>query len=105
MVLMPTCDANLIFTLFDVGAYGKEGDSSIYASSNISAALENNTLGLPGYSTLIYSDPPKKVPHFFTCDDAFPLKPWAMKPYPGRLTGLLSEEKRIYNYRCLYYIF
>lgn len=98
---MASCNARLLFDWIVIGAYGKEGDSRVFASSTMAAALENNTLGLPGYSNLVYSDPPVKTPHFFA-DEAFPLKPYIMKPYPGRLTGLLSEERRIFNYRCWY---
>ena len=99
LVLMATCDANYVFTTIDVGAYGREGDSSIYSSSNLCSALESKSLGMPKHSKLVYSEPPVFLPHYFFADDAYPLKPFMLKPYPGRLTGLLSEEKRIYNYR------
>ena len=92
LVLMASCNARLLFDWIDIGAYGKEGDSSVFASSTMAAALENNTLCLPGYSNLVYSDPPVKTPNFFVADEAFPLKPYIMKPYPGRLTGLVTEH-------------
>lgn len=32
----------------------------------------------------------------FVADEAFPLKTWLMRPFPGRE---LTETRRIYNYR------
>ena len=36
------------------------------------------------------------MPSVLVGDDIFPLKPWLMKPYPGKN---LTVEERIYNYR------
>ena len=36
------------------------------------------------------------VPFVIVGDDIFPLKPWLMKPYPGKN---LDQYQRIYNYR------
>ena len=36
------------------------------------------------------------VPYVFVADEAFPLKPYLMRPFPGR--QLDSNSKRIYNY-------
>ena len=36
-------------------------------------------------------------PYMFVGDEAFPLRPYLMRPYPGRF--LDSEKKRVFNYR------
>ncbi len=63
MVLFAICDAHYRFTLIDLGAYGREGDASIFASSEISKDLENGSIGLPGPCKLTYSS--MRIPHFF----------------------------------------
>ena len=97
IILMAACDANYKFTLIDLGAYGKEGDKHVYNSSFISRDLENGTFNLPPCTELPNTN--TYLPHVFVGDDAFPLKPYLMKPFSGRCTGSLEKEKRIYNYR------
>jgi hypothetical protein len=97
IVLMAVCDAKYRFTLIDVGAYGREGDKQVYSTSEISKSLEDGSLGLPGPAKLLFSS--KVTPHFLVGDDAFPLKTFMMKPYPGRTTGLMNIEERVFNYR------
>ena len=100
-ILMAACDANYKFTLIDLGAYGKEGDKHVYSKSFIAKNLEDGTFGLPPCTSLPYSN--KCLPHVFVGDDAFPLKPYLLKPYPGRCTGSLEKIKRIFNYRYVFY--
>lgn len=38
-----------------------------------------------------------QLPHVILGDEAFPLKPYLMRPYPG--TQLQDEGNKIYNYR------
>lgn len=94
---MAACDALYRFTLIDLGAYGREGDRSVYATSPISKSLENGSMGLPPDVKLPNSD--ICLPHFFVGDEVFPLKTYLMKPYPGRKTGVLPVDVLIYNYR------
>jgi len=47
IVLLAVCDYKYKFTLIDVGSYGSESDNRIFAESNLSRSLHNNTLILP----------------------------------------------------------
>ncbi|KZS03631.1 Uncharacterized protein APZ42_033612 [Daphnia magna] len=57
----------------------------------------DGSMGLPGPTKLPFSN--KVTPHFFVGDDAFPLKTFMMKPCPGRTTGLMNIQERVFNYR------
>lgn len=99
VVLMAISDANYYFTAVDVGAFGREGDSSIFKKSNFGQRLKNNELDLPLDSPLPVPDNFEKGPQFpyvLLGDEAFGLSEHVMRPYPSK--GL-SYEKRIYNYR------
>ncbi|KAI9556056.1 hypothetical protein GHT06_018623 [Daphnia sinensis] len=97
MVMFAICDANYCFTVIDIGAYGREGDAGIFASSQFAMVLENGSLGIPHPSLLVYSDVIST--HVFVMDDAFPLMKNIMKPCPGRSLGTLLEGERTFNYR------
>jgi hypothetical protein len=45
--MFTVCDANYCFIDFDIGAYGREGDASIFASSKFAEDLDNGCLGIP----------------------------------------------------------
>ena len=94
IVLMATVNANYEFILVDVGDYGRLSDGSVFSTSNFGIAINNDKLNLPPPRKLINSGP--LYPYVFTGDDAFPLKPCLMKPYPG---VRLPEAQRIANYR------
>lgn len=66
----------------------------VYNRSPLRRRVENNTLGLPPPEPLPRDD--RVTPYFFVGDDAFPLQPWLMKPYPMRF---LTPRQRIFNYR------
>ena len=94
IVLMALVDADLKFVYIDVGANGKTNDAGIWGRCGLKAALENNTVNLPAPKALPQREVP--VPFVVVGDEAFPLKPYLMKPYPR---NQLDNEKRIFNYR------
>lgn len=47
IVLMAVCDAKYYFPAIDVGAYGREGDSSIFKNSNFYRRLVSGQLDIP----------------------------------------------------------
>lgn len=94
IVLLALVDANLRFIYVDVGTNGRISDGGVWGKSTLKKALESNALSIPKVGVLPQS---KSAMHYIiVADDAFPLTPYLMKPYPGKA---LTEEQRIFNYR------
>jgi len=72
MVLMAVCDSNYMFTFVDIGAYGKEGDSTVFKNSDFYKALANNQLGLPEPRP-IEDEESESFPYVIVADEAFAL--------------------------------
>ncbi|XP_036322524.1 protein ALP1-like [Rhagoletis pomonella] len=81
IVLLAVCDANYTFTGIDIGAYGSQSDGGILWNSGFGKLLYNGKLDLPENSILPDTD--ISFPHYFVGDNAFPLKSFLMRPYPG----------------------
>ncbi|XP_068082638.1 uncharacterized protein [Anabrus simplex] len=94
VVLLALVDANYNFIAVDIGSYGKNSDGGVWAHSNIGKAFEQGALSVPGYTQLPGSS--IEIPHVIVGDEAFPLKSYIMRPYPGQQ---LDRTKRIFNYR------
>lgn len=94
IVLLALVDAHYNFVMVDVGAYGKNSDGGIFAKSNLGKALQNNSLCVPHNAPLPDTD--IETPYVIVGDEAFPLKTFLMRPYPGKE---LDNSKRIFNYR------
>lgn len=95
IVLMGVADANYRFLYVDVGAYGSEGDASVFGRSEFGQSVIQNTIQLPE-NTMIGST---SLPFTFVADDAFPLSERIMKPYSPPRGRRLSDEEKIFNYR------
>ena len=91
MILLAICDAKYCFTMVDIGAYGRDNDAAILNASTFGRAFNEGNFHLPEISE---TDP--KVPPVLVGDDIFALKPWLMKPYPGKN---LTIQQRVFNYR------
>lgn len=94
VVLLALVDAHYNFIAVDIGAYGKNSDGGIFANSNLGKAIMNGSLNVPANSTLPNTN--IEVPNVIVGDEAFPLKTWLMRPYPG---DDLDDRKRNFNYR------
>jgi hypothetical protein len=94
IVLMAVVDADYTFIYVDVGFNGRVSDGGIFARSSLREHLEKSELSVPSPKPL--PDRQNAVPYVIVGDEAFPLKPYLLKPYPSRL---LDEIKRIFNYR------
>jgi len=94
-VLLALVDAKYRFLYVDVGAYGRQSDAGVYANSKLNDALEQNTRHVPPPEPLPGTN--ISAPYVVVADDAFPMKKYLLKPYPGRAYS--DKESRIFNYR------
>ncbi|XP_045493839.1 protein ALP1-like [Colias croceus] len=78
---MALVDDNYCFSYVDVGCNGRVSDGGVFRNCNLSEALENNLL--PNGRVIVG-------------DNAFPLKPYIMKPYPG---SQLTLKQKVFNHR------
>lgn len=90
VVLQGIADADCKFIFIDVGGYGKQSDAGTFAESKTFQFLEDFEKNLPKPCPFEGSDGP--MPFVFVGDDAYPLKVYLMKPYPG---NNLSQEQRV----------
>lgn len=95
IVLMAVVDSEYCFISIDVGAYGKEGDSTVFKECPFGKKLYTEKLGLPEPICLPNtSDTPQ--PFVIVGDEAFGLHKNLLRPFPGR--GI-DQRKRTFNYR------
>jgi hypothetical protein len=93
---MACCNGDGLFTTIDVGHAGRNSDGGVFRASRLGRWLERGALNLPAGKALPYTTTTNTFPYYFVADEAFPLKPYLMRPYPKRM---LNNKKRIYNYR------
>ncbi|XP_046407497.1 protein ALP1-like [Ischnura elegans] len=94
IILMALVDANYRFLYYDVGVNGRVNDAGVFRDCSLRAALTSNRLDVPPGKPLPGRQ--RDTPYVIVGDDAFPLQPYLMKPYPER--GL-SQSQRVFNYR------
>ena len=94
IILLAVCDARYSFTLVDIGSYDSSNDS-VFSNSNLGCSFENEKMNIPNADP-IDGLPDHAIPYFFLVgDEAFALKTWMLRPYPGKQ---LQEDVRIFNY-------
>ncbi|GFW89510.1 protein ALP1-like [Trichonephila clavipes] len=94
IVLLALVDANLKFLYVDVGTNRRVSDGGVWGKSKLRHAITNDDMNIREAATLPGSA--SKLPFVIVADDAFPLMPNIMKPYPG---SNLSKECLVFNYR------
>jgi len=92
--LMAVCDVKYRFLFIDVGAKGKEADSTIFKQSKFYKKLENGTIKLPESKPLSGQNIPS--PYVFVGDEGFGISPFMLRPYAG---SFLPLKKKVFNYR------
>jgi len=94
--LMAVCDVKYRFLFIDVGAKGKQADSTIFKQSKFYKKLENGTIQLPESKPLSGQNIPS--PYVFVGDEGFGRYPFMLRPYAG---SFLPLKKKSFNYRLL----
>jgi hypothetical protein len=82
VVLLALVDATYNFIMIDVGSFGRSSDGGIFSHSALGRRMENGSLNIPLDSCLPGTN--IKAPFVIVGDEAFPLKTYLMRPYPGR---------------------
>ncbi|XP_018313447.1 uncharacterized protein [Mycetomoellerius zeteki] len=86
-------DAHYRFILVDVGAEGRRSDAGVFANSKLKSGLDANTLNVPPSSPVDQYE----LPFVLVADEAYPLSPYLMRPYPK--SSQLDLKKKVFNYR------
>ena len=82
VVLMALVDDQYRFTYIDVGNYGSNSDSGVFRHSHFGRKFLRGELNLPPSNTLPAFPEAGLLPHCIVADDAFPLRPDLLKPFP-----------------------
>ena len=96
IVLLAIASADYRFIYIDIGAEGKSSDGGTWARSSFYEHLNSidNPLNIPEPDYI--NGLQNQIPYFLVGDDAFPLSPNLLKPYPGYN---LSLKQKVFNYR------
>lgn len=96
IVLLACSDADSFFTTIETGYAGRNSDGGIFRSSKIKKWIINGKLNIPLPSKLTDDINEYNFPYYFVGDEAIPLTPYLMRPYPQRT---LDNVKLLFNYR------
>lgn len=94
IVVQAVSNADLLFTVIDVGEYGRNSDGAVFKNSDFGKAFENDALDFPEPKELPASV--KILPHVLVGDEAYPVRTCLMRPYSSRN---LDNPKRVFNQR------
>ncbi|KAK0404358.1 hypothetical protein QR680_017419 [Steinernema hermaphroditum] len=92
-VLLAVCDARYRFLYYDVGCYGHQHDSHVFARSSLGKGIEDNSIAFPEDEP--FRSDGQNIPYFFLGDGGFPLSSRLMKPFSGNT----KPEEATFNFR------
>lgn len=95
IVLLAIADAQYNFLFVDIGAFGKDCDSSILQNTEFWRRLINGELNKPEARCLT-PEMSLKIPYVFIGDNAFPMNEHILKDFSNHN---LSIKQRVFNYR------
>jgi len=94
--MMAVVDSDGRFLYVTVGAQGSANDAAVYNASSFAELVADNSNPLNIPPTANLPDTNTATPMVFDADEAYPLRPYIMKPFSSR--GL-SPSERVFNYR------
>ena len=94
--LMAIVDADYKFLVVDIGQMGSASDGGVLDNSNFGSAWNRDRVNMPPPVPLPGTE--TNTPYVLVADEAFPLKPNLMRPYPGR-EATNDMRKQLYHYR------
>ena len=87
-------------SLLTLDNYGSNADGPVFMKSDFGYLYLNDLLDILGPKWLPGATHLGALPHVIIADEAFPLKPTIMRPYPrGKNAHRLAQEKQIFNLR------
>jgi hypothetical protein len=89
---MALFDTHYRFIAVDIETYGKNSDGGIFSNSNLGKALERKKLNISDGKSLPGTI--EKLPFTIIGDEAFPLKTYLLRPYPGPQIYVDDTEKK-----------
>ena len=92
--LMALVDARYRFLAVDIGSYGRNSDGGVFSASSLGKCMESGNFNIPAAKPLPNKEDP--MPHVAVGDEAFPLKTYLLRPYPGVHQ---DTPTRVFNYR------
>ena len=78
-ILMAVVDATYRFVFVDIGAYGRNCDSTVFSESSFGRQMDDGTLPIPDDKFL--PETSMKTPCVILADEGFPLRNNIMRPY------------------------
>ena len=96
---MALVNADYKFIYIDIGNYGSNADGQLFKKSEFGKAYMNGELDVPPPTSLSNYPASVPVPYCIVADEAFPLKPTIMRPFPRTGRRKLQDDERIFNYR------
>lgn len=83
--------------MVDVGFPGRQSDGGVFRKSKLGKMFQRNSIDLPKPKRICIGGP--VLPYHLVGDEAFGLKKYMQRPYPGRTSGTLDLGKQVFNYR------
>ncbi|XP_068127844.1 putative nuclease HARBI1 [Hyperolius riggenbachi] len=91
IILMALVNANYQFLFVDIGRNGRQSDGGVIEQTTFFERLTNNQLNVPDNSLTV-----NHLNFVYVADEAFPLHPHILKPFPNRN---IQYRQKIFNYR------
>ena len=97
--LIALVDASYRFIFVNIGQLESNADGGVFSRSAFGKAFLNGEWDLPEPKALPNAPEVGILPYCIVGDEAFPLRPDLMRPYPRKAKQNLPQDKAVFNYR------